>query len=117
TNGLTDCVAANDRAENCAEKRGSHRRCVALRGVPRGNMTDFVADYACQFRLVIDESHQTASDIDIPPRQRKCIDDGTIENRHPVRVTWLIRCLDAASRYPGTIGAELSVIIGATIGL
>src|SRR5690606_36671630 len=77
---LADNNAANHSAKHCTKKRGADRRRVALRRMTCGDMTDFMADHACKFRLIIGKRGKPARDIDIAARKRESVDDRAVEN-------------------------------------
>jgi hypothetical protein len=72
--------------EQCHPDSGGRRFGVLLRGMPRGDVTDFVSEHAGELRLVVKEGKNAARQVDVAPGQRErihrgCVDDGEVPGK------------------------------------
>ena len=75
-------VAAGEPAYSRRQKPAQGSSRVALVGMPRGDVPDFVAEHRCELRLAVHQGEQLAGDIDIAAGDRERVLDRRIEQGH-----------------------------------
>ncbi len=78
-------------------------------------MTYFVSEHTCQLGFIVDSGQQAASDIDIPSRSSKSVDNRRVHNLEPPIQGRTMRKPSHRLSHPFQVALQTGIIINAIL--